>query len=161
MTTLPEMLAVLGFEKEGDSCPRCGYYKRGEDGCCVSCGSDWSKPERHPVEKTIERLRELRMEVAARNEDLHKRELDSRVLRNRLEDEYRRGEKPVVCTSKEAAEKAAKIDPDYLQFELTTGRLVRERDIVLAAAETSFFALQAHIAGALTLDQLRVATAAR
>lgn len=24
-----------------EACVECGFYKRGEDGTCVSCGADW------------------------------------------------------------------------------------------------------------------------
>lgn len=33
--------APIEIEGPAESCPACGYYKRGQDGTCVSCGADW------------------------------------------------------------------------------------------------------------------------
>jgi hypothetical protein len=92
--------------------------------------------------KKAKDLQEVRKEIAFRNLALANRELASRLLRCRLEDEYRRGEKGVACSSKDAAEKAAKVDVEYLAFEKETHSLIYERDVQLAVAENMVFGIR-------------------
>jgi hypothetical protein len=94
------------------------------------------------LKKKAKDLQEVRKEIAFRNVALANRELASRLLRLRLEDEYRRGEKGVACSSKDAAEKAAKVDPEYIAFEKETHRLIYERDVQVAVAENMVFGIR-------------------
>ena len=88
-------------------------------------------------------LKDVRRDVAERNQELANRVLDARILRSRLEGEYRKGERGVMCSSQKAAEDAAKVDPEYLAHERETARLTYERDIAIADAESRAYGIQA------------------
>lgn len=91
-------------------------------------------------------LKDVRRDVAERNQELANRLLDARILRARLEGEYRRGERGVMCSSDKKAEDAAKVDPEYVEWERQTAKMTYDRDIAVADAESRAYGIQAAIA---------------
>lgn len=87
-------------------------------------------------------LKDIRTDIAERVQQLANRVLDARLLRVRLEGEYRRGEKGVMCSSDKKAEDAAKVDVEYIQWERDTARLEYELKIVEATAESLKYAIE-------------------
>lgn len=93
-------------------------------------------------------LKDVRHDLAERNQELANRILDARILRSRLEAEHRGGKRGVACSSDDKAEKAAKADAEYITYERETARLTYDRDLAIADAEARAYGIQAAIANA-------------
>lgn len=98
------------------------------------------------VDKEIESLCAIRNQIAEYDEQIANRELDARLLRNRIEDEYRAGKREPMCTSQAAAEKAAKADPEYVAHERETATRTRQRATLAALAESKRLLIDKDIA---------------
>jgi len=102
------------------------------------------------LDKQISALQAVRIDIADRNRTLTFRELEGRLLRTRLTFELRTGRRSAdgkdwaiaPISSNDAAEKAAKVHPDYIEHERETAQQTYERDVKYAEAETLVFSLR-------------------
>src|SRR5437667_10041797 len=93
------------------------------------------------IDEQIDRLEEVRLQVAALGLRLAERELDARVLRLTLETEKRQ-----AGETKSDAEKSARADDRYLAHERQSVQLTYDREVLFARAEAQRFDIELQLA---------------